>query len=177
MVKKIVLFFAYVSFFIVALIYFTPKVNSYYFAETQLKPLGVIIGSESVNDNGFSLEIKDAKVFVKSIESATIGHTNIKLLGLYNSVSIENILLSSTAKSFVPLKIQSANITYHVFNPLNINGDIMGEFGEAKVFINLLDRTLKLILTPSNIMKKKYKSTLRNFKKSENGELIYDKTF
>ena len=177
MVKKIAIFFAYVSFFMLALIYFAPKVSAYYFLENQLKNFDVIVGSESVNDSGFSLKIIDANIFVKSIDSANVKNTNIKLLGLYNSISISEVTLSSTAKSFIPLKIESANLIYHIFNPLNVNADVVGEFGEADITLNLLDRTLHLKLTPSPLMNKKFRSTLRNFKKSENGEFIYDKTF
>ena len=177
MVKKIAIFFAYVSFFMLALIYFAPKVSAYYFLETQLKKYDVIVGSENLNDSGFSLEIDDANIFVKSIDSANVKYTKIKFLGLYNSITINDILLSSTAKSFIPLKIQNANITYHILNPLHVNADVIGEFGEAKIVVNLLDRTLHLNLIPSSLMNKRFKHTLRNFKKSENGELIYDKTF
>jgi len=177
MVKKIAIFFAYLSFFMLALIYFAPKVSAYYLLETNLKSFDVIVGSENLNDNGFSLDINNAKVFVKSIESAEIENINIKLLALYNSINISGVVLSSTAKSFIPLKIQSANITHHIFNPLNINADVIGEFGEAEIVVNLLDRTLHLKLTPSSLMSKRFRNTLRNFKKSENGELIYDKTF
>ena len=177
MVKKIVIFFAYMSFFMLALIYFTPKVSAYYLLESQLKKFDVIVGSERINDSGFALEISDANIFVKSIDSVNIQNTNIKLLGLYNSINISGVTLSSTAKSFLPLKIEQVNLNYHVFNPLNMTAFAIGEFGEATVVVNIMKRTLKVKIVPSALMKKKYKNTLRNFKKSENGELIYDKTF
>jgi len=177
MVKRILKFFAYIAFFILALIYFTPKVSLYYYAEQLLKPFDVIVSSEVLEDNGLSLNINDGVVAVKSIESATVKELNIKLLGFYNSVDVKDIELSSVAKSFIPLKIKSVEIRHSIFNPIVVDVDSIGEFGEANVKINLLERTLHLVLHPSSLMLKRYKSTLRNLKKSENGEYIYDKTF
>lgn len=177
MVKKILKFFAYLSFFILALIYFTPKVSIYYYLESLAKPFDVIVSSESLDDNGLSLTIKDGVVSLKSIESATVKELNIKLLGFYNSINVKDIELSSVAKSFIPLKIGSVKIRHHIFNPIVVDANVRGEFGEAIAEINLLQRTLHLVLQPSALMQKKHQSTLRNLKKSENGEYIYEKTF
>lgn len=177
MVKKILKFFAYLSFFILALIYFTPKMSIYYYLESLAKPYDLIVSGESLDDGGFFLTIKDGVVTLKSIESATIKELNIEIFGLYNSIDVKDIELSSVAKSFIPLKIQSVNIRHNIFNPIFVNADAVGEFGELSVDINLLERTLHLILKPSSLMQKKYKSTLRNLKKSENGEYLYEKTF
>ena len=177
MVKKLLRFLAYTLFFMLALIFFTPKISFYYFLEEQIKPMGVIVSSEELTDSGFSLNIQNADVSFKAIESANIQNTNIKIFGLYNSVSINDISLSSTASSFVPLKIQSADIRHSIFNPLNVSADIVGEFGEAELTFNILQRRVFMKLLPSKVMLKSYKSTLRNLKKDKNGEYVYDKTF
>ena len=73
MVRKIFNFFIYLLFFIIAIIYFTPKIGLYYFAEQKLKPLtGVIISKEELRDNGFSLKIENANISAKGIDSAVI---------------------------------------------------------------------------------------------------------
>lgn len=177
MVKKIILFFAYVSFFILALIYFTPKVNFYYFLEKELKPFDVVISNETLVDNRFSLNIDNAVVNLKSIQSAKIESTNIKILGLFNSINVKNIELSSAVKSFVPQKIDSLSIDFNILNPLHITGLAVGGFGNATLDVNLIDRKVDINLVASDLMKKNYKSTLRNLKKSENGEYVYVKTF
>ncbi|MCW8839073.1 MAG: hypothetical protein OQJ77_05305 [Thiovulaceae bacterium] len=174
---KIAKFLAYSIFFILALMYFTPKVALYYFAETQLKPYGVIMTDESVSDNGFTFGIKDAVVTFKAIESATVKDTNIALFGLYNKVKLKDITLASTAASFVPTDVKNVDISYSIFNPLNIIAVSEGGFGEAKVEVNLLDRKLYLKLEPSKVMNKKYRNTLRNLKKSKDGGYEYAKTF
>ncbi len=177
MVKKLALFFAYLSFFMLALMYFTPKVSIYYFFETQLKPYDIIISSESVQDSGLTLSIEDGVVFVKSIDSAKIKSVDVTILGVYNALSVTEIELSSVAESFVPLKIAQVDAVYSVIDPLNITANAVGEFGEVEAVVNLLERTLHVKLIPSALMKKDYRHTLRNLKKSENGEFVYDKTF
>ena len=174
---KIKKFIAYLIFFILALMFFTPKISIYYFLENELKKYDLIISNEELSDSGFNLSITDAIVSVKSIESANISKINVKIYGIYNSVILQDILLSSTASAFIPLNIQKADISYTIFGPLNIKAHFTGEFGAADAKINILDRTLHLELIPSKIMLQDYSSTLDNLSKSENGEYIYDTNF
>jgi len=180
MVKKIVNFFLYLLFFMIVLLYFTPKISLYYLAEQKIKPIsGVIISKESLKDNGFSLEIDNAHISLKGIDSAVIEKINIKILGFFNTLNINNITLSSVADSFIPLHIESIYMHYSLLNPLNIIGKIEGDFGEASVIISLnkdrLQPHLLVTLTASSKMKKGYRRTLRNFKKNKEGEFIYEK--
>lgn len=177
MVKKIAMFFAYTLFFMFALMYFTPKDSIYFFLEKKLQEHDVIISKEKVSDKGFILSLEDADITYKSIESATIDKTNIKLFALYNSINIEGITLSSTAKSFAPLKIESVDAVYFVLNPLNATLHAIGEFGELDAEFDITKYSLHLKLKPSKVMLKNHRSTLRNLKKTKNGEFVYDKTF
>ena len=175
MVRKILNFFLYLLFFIGALMYVTPKISLYYFAEQQIKPLGIIISKEILTDSGFSLEIKNANISAKGIESAVIQNMNLKLLGFYNNFSAHNIQLASVADSFLPLNIKFINIKHSIFNPLFITGEAKGAFGEAILKIDILKRVIQLKLLPSKEMKNRYKRTLQNLKKNKNGEYIYEK--
>ena len=174
---KTLKFFGYMVFFVLALMYFTPKVALYYFAENQLKHYGIIITDESVKDKGFTLSLEDAVVTIKAIESAKIKDINIALFALYNNLSIKDITLASTAASFVPTDVDVVDISYSIFNPLNIIATSKGGFGEAQAKVDLLERKLMVKLKPSKIMVKKYRSTLRNLKKSKEGGYEYAKTF
>jgi hypothetical protein len=176
MVKKLFKFFGYSLFFIVALMYFTPKVSVYYFLETKLTQFAVVVSSEEAIDKGFTLELNHADVYYKSIQSANIETTDIKLFVLYNALSFQNITISSAAKSFVPLHVQNANIKYTIFDPLHIKADIVGEFGNANVSFDIREKTLHLKLFPSPLMLKSYGNTLKNMRKNEKGEFTYDKT-
>jgi len=177
MVKKIGRFFIYVTFFILAIVYFSPKVGLYYFAEKGLKTFDVVISSETLNDRGFSLDIDNAVVLVKSIESAKIDKVVFNFLIFYNSITLDGIKLSSTVKSFLPLNIKNITVRYSILNPLNAVVYAQGDFGKLDGSVDILDRKVHLVLSPSKKMEKNYKNSLKNFKVSKNGELTYDKIF
>ncbi|MFA6196187.1 MAG: hypothetical protein WC656_06060 [Sulfurimonas sp.] len=168
-------FLGYSLFFILALMYFTPKASVYYFLETRLIPHAVAINSEAVIDNAFTLSVNHANISVQSVESANIAETNVKIFAFYNRVAFKDVTLSSAAQAFIPRHVENADIRYTLLNPLNVVAKINGAFGEADVKFNLLERALHLKVMPSELMLKEYKSTLQNMSKNENGEYIYDK--
>jgi len=172
---RIMKFFAYTLFFISMLIYFMPKINAYYLLENTLKENSIIISDEELTDNGFSLDITNASVFVKSIKSANIQNINIKIFGFYNKISLKNITLSKTMKSFIPLHVEDLNIDYSIITPFSVNLNGVGEFGTFTAIFNIDKDSIKLQLNPSKTMLNNYKSTLKNLVKSENGEYIYEK--
>ena len=167
----------YIIFFILALVFFIPKASVYYFTEKELLKEKVILSDEEIVNSGFSLQLNHTKVSYNSIESANVESINVKMFLLYNSLSVSNIELTSMASSFVPLHIDNLDVSYTIFNPLNIIAKADGEFGEATAEVNILDRNMSVVLVPSEQMLKKYRGTLRNLKKNENGEYEYDKTF
>jgi hypothetical protein len=177
MVKKLLRFFAYLAFFVLALIYFAPKESIYYLLENELKNYSVIISDETLTDKGVSLTIQNAALYVKSIESAKIQNCDVTFLLLYNSINARDIMLSESVKSLVPLKIESLAFTQSIFDPLHVNIHAVGDFGEAKGNVNLLERSVHIELIASDLMQKEYKNALREFKKSEDGGLFYDKAF
>lgn len=177
MVNKLAMFFAYLLFFILALMYFTPKTSLYYMLEKELKKHEVIISNEKVSDKGFSLDIKDATIYVKGIDSANVELTNVKLFTLYNTIKIKNIELSSVASTMIPLKIDALNLSYSIFNPLKVTAEGSGGFGEAKASFHILERALNLKVKPSNTMLKNYAKSMKKLKKNEDGSYSYDKTF
>jgi len=171
--KKIAFFLLYSLLFIAALLFFTPKENLYYFAEEQLKPLGVVIGYEDVIDHGFTLEISHAKLYVQKIKSANIGTIDIAIFGVYNAVGIHNIVLDKTFEQFFPPLIERMEIHQHLFAPLEVNALAVGDFGEAHATVNLADRNGSVVLTPSKLMNKRYRNTLRQLKKTKEGTYQY----
>jgi len=177
MVKKIVKFFAYMLFFLSALVVFSPKSSLYYFGEQQFKKFGVIISDEKLEETLSSLNIENLDISTKEIDTALIQEADITLLLVYNSVKFTKIKLSSLVESYLPSKIDSLDITYTIFNPFYITADGIGEFGEASAEVSLLDRNASVVLKPSKKMLSKYKKSLKMFKKSKNGEYVYAKTF
>ena len=174
---RILKFSAYALFFIFALIFFMPKVSLYYYAEQKLAENKIIFSNESAVDNGLSLKLSNADISYDAIESANIKNIDIKLLIFYNSLSVENIELSSMASSFVPLHIKRLDIKYTILNPVTIIANASGEFGEANARLNILDKNVTILLTPSELMLNKYKNTLQSLRRNQSGEYEYVKIF
>ena len=174
---KIVRFFAYMLFFIVALMYFMPKESVYFFVEKQLQKYHVVIAHESVKDKGLSLELRHLDVYVESIQSAKIENLDISFFGVYNEVKAHNIELSTAVASMLPTKIESVNIKYSILSPLNVRLNAVGAFGTLQGVANIKERKITAELKPSSLMQRKYKSALRNFKKQANGEYEYVQSF
>ena len=175
--KKIALFILYTLLFIGALLFFTPKESLYYYGEEQLKPLGVVLGYEEAIDHGFTLEIQHAKLYVQKIKSANIGSIEISTFLLYNSVTANNVVLDKTFEQFFPPLVEHVAITQSIFEPLNVNAEAVGDFGEATATVDLLERNISVILKPSKIMLSRYKNTMRQLKKSKEGDYRYEYKF
>ncbi len=174
---KIFKLFAYLFFFVMALIYFAPKQNLYFYAEQELQKLKVVFSKEEIVENAFSLQLNHMKLLYDSIESADVGSLNVELLLLYNVVSAKDIELSSMAASFVPLRIKSVEVKYSILNPINVIFQAEGEFGEAYGKLNIVDRNVSVVLKPSLLMLNAHKGTMKELHKNKNGEYSYDKTF
>ena len=175
--KRSLKYLGYSLFFILALMYFTPKIAIYYLLEDKLNPHAIVISDEKLQDNGLYLSINDAVISVKGIESAKISEIKIKLFGLYNSLNLTDVKLSSAAASLTPVNINKPYISHSIFDPLNVTAYADGGFGEMNAKFNLIDFNLHLDLEASATMKKDFKSTLRNLKKLKIGVYSYDKTF
>ena len=167
-------YLAYALFFVLALIYFMPKLSAYYLLESELQKFDVVISKENAVDNGFSLSVTDATLSVKGVDSATISSVDISALILSNTVMVKQIKLSSVASNFMPLNIDTVEISYSIFNPLSVVAHAVGGFGEADVIFDISASSIKADVKPSELMFKNYKATLKNLKKSENGGYIYE---
>ncbi len=162
---------------LVTILYFIPKTNLYYQLEHKLQPHGIIIHNEHVDDKRFWLEISDAQLYVQKIESLHVDKTKVMLLGFYNRIKFNNILLASTLGQFVPEQINTATLYYALYNPLSIKGSILGDFGQADVHIDLYEGLLTADIKPSDLMKTEFSSTLKNFIRDKKGVYHYEYRF
>ena len=173
---KIAKFFGYVIFFFFALALFAPKEGVYFLLEKELSKYDVVITDEQVREESVSLHLEGLNVWAKGVESMNIESADVTLLLLYNKIELQNIALADILKSYVPTKIETLQAHYSILDPLHVKADALGEFGEASVSFDVLDRSLTLKLKPSKQMLQGYKSTMRMLKKDENGEYSYAKT-
>lgn len=162
---------------LVTVLYFLPKANLYYKLEHELQPQGIIIHNEHIDDKRLWLEILDAELYVQKIESMHIHRANIMLFGLYNTIDLEQITLASTPGQFVPKNIQSAQFRYGLYDPLNINATVLGDFGKAEIRLNLYDRIMTANVEASKLMKSKFSATLKNLTRDKKGVYHYEYSF
>lgn len=167
----------YFIFFMAALVFFMPKISLYYYAEEELEKHKVVFSKEEVFDKGFSLNIKHIKVSYKSDIIADVANLDLTLYFLHNSLHAQNILLSKSMSSFVPVKVESLILKYSFLHPLSVRAKASGEFGEVSAMLDILDMNASLLLIPSKLMQTKYKKTLRMLKKNDNGSYEYAKNF
>ncbi len=169
--------FGLMVFFILALTFFIPKTNLYYLLESKLQNYNLVVSDEVIKESGFYLELKDAKIYFNSIQSAEVTKMELSTFLVYNSLDISGIKLSTLSKSFLPIDIKNINATYSIFNPLNLTVVSNGDFGVANGYINLLDKKISIKVKPSKMMLKRYKKTLKFLEKNQDGTYSYDTTF
>ncbi len=177
MVKNFFKYIFYILMFLIAFVYFVPKTNLYYLIEKYLVKYDVVISDEKLAERGFNLNIKNMHISVQGVDSATVENGDIILLLLYNKVNLKNIKLSSVMQDFLPTHIEKTYLVYSIFNPLNVVGLSKGDFGKADIKISLLNKKAVVILYPSKLMIRKYRTVLREFKKIKNGEYKYEENF
>jgi len=168
---------AYILFFILAVVYFLPKLNLYYFAEQELQKQKIIISNETIIEQMFSLELQKAILSYESVDVATISKADVQLFVLYNTLTLQDVNLSSMASTFVPLQVDTLEVKYTILNPLTIYMHSKGAFGEADAMLQIKDRNITILLKPSSLMQKQYANSMRKLKKNNNGEYEYAKNF
>lgn len=167
-------FFAYFAFFMLVLYATFPKVNLFYKAQELLGAYKVEIIAHKLNEKLFSLQLEDFSVVMEGVQTAHVKKADIMLLGFYNSIDIQNIVLSGIVKNFAPPKVASAHIEYSILAPLKVTGNVVGDFGEVELSYLLKEKKLVLQLHPSKLMLTRYASTLQAFKKLKNGVYFYE---
>lgn len=169
MVKNILL-----SFFVVwlAVIVFMPKKQLYYTLEHELQKQGLVINEQSIEEGMFSLTIKEANIYVKGINVASIDEISLFTLLFYNSVNIKNVLFDDSLKDFVPQQIEKSAITNSIISPFKAHITSLGIFGLAEGIVDFKSRTLRIDI----VDEKDTKSIKSQLKKDEKG-LYYETSF
>jgi len=99
------------------------------------------------------------------------------LFGIHNQIDLQEITLASTLGQFVPNKIETAKLSHTFYDPLNITGEISGDFGQAEVNFDLYNKVFSAKIEPSKLMKYKFRATLENFTRDAKGVYQYEYRF
>lgn len=162
--------------FLISLLAFFPKVELYNLLEKELSKQNIIISNEIRETKLLGLKIKGADVYYDGIDFAFIKEIDFLTYLFYTNINISNIRVSKDFKNMIPSKIESITIKHNIlsFNKATIHS--LGDFGEFNADILLFERKIIGELKPSNNMKSKYRSLLREFKLVE-GKYKYEFKF
>jgi len=162
--KKFLIFFSFLIGFYIGFIIFIPKNELIFTIEKYLKKENIYINAK-YKESLFSEEIKNAKIFINSINLIEFKKAKILPLLFYNKININNISIN-----FKNLKINNLNITYFIINPFKILIKGNSNFGKINGFIDLKKRILKVYII--NLTNSNLKTFLRRDKK---GYFYYEK--
>jgi hypothetical protein len=171
---KPLLFFIVILFSIIIII---PKSILYYKLEDVLSKQKIYINGETTKDIFNLLYINKARIYYEDIKIAHIQEVSLNSLVFFNNIKIKGIKINKHLKQFIPREINDIKISYHIFSPTTINISSIGKIGELTGKIDLLSKTLFLLLKPSKIIKTKYNKILSLMKKNNKGGYIYEYKF
>jgi len=159
------------------IIFFMPKTELYYKAETLLSQHKIILSGEIVKDHGFVFNVEGGKLFFDDLEIAELdGITVIPLLA-YNRISFAPFAFSDNMKNFIPGQITQMNIQHSIINPLKVFYTVTGDFGDLNGTVVLAEQRILAELIPSKTLLKQKPVWLRQFKKQEGGVYRYESTY
>lgn len=141
MVKKI-LFAVLVTWF--ALLALMPKTELYYKLEEELERKGIKIAEGELEEGIFSLQIKDARVYVKGVKIADIRQMHFFTLFFYSSLQGRGVSLDASLKSMAPQHTEHLAVTHSLFLPATLSVRAKGDFGQLEGEAGLKERKVHL---------------------------------
>ena len=175
--KKLFIFFAYLLITLYAVIFFAPKLQLYYQAETLLQKYNIAISKEIVQDRGFVTHIREGEIYFDDLRVAKIEHISLTTLLFYNALHVDAFSFADDMRRFVPLSVERIDLRYSITSPLHITLSAVGAFGELTGSVDLRARIVRLFLSPSKELLAKKPFWLRKLKKSKEGGYIYESSY
>lgn len=167
--KKVMKFFSYLVLMLALLIFFLPKLNLYYAVEAILEKKKVYISDEEVLDRGFSLELRQAKLFFDKLPLAEIERIQLLPLVFYTTFDLTNIRINEGFSDFLPQEIHSVHVEHLFYNPMKVKFKGTNEDSHFYGNIDLLERVLSVHLRLSAKSEQRYATMLRKLSKEEGG--------
>ena len=185
--KKVLLTFlkynVHIIMVILFIMYFLPKVNFYFYAErvleqTNLQPIAkammvkeakIHIVQEEIVDNGFSIELNNANIYLNDIYILNLGQLKIEPWLFYNNISIHSVRLNKSFEDEFPTRLDELHITQSIFSPLLIEVTGIFAYGSFDAQVDLGERKVHANLQVNKKFVKKYRKLLRQLKRVKGG--------
>ena len=141
MVKNII-FVVLASF--VGLMLFAPKKSLYYLLEKELEKSNIVISDEKISQNPVGLKIEDGKLYVDNTYIGNLESLSLLTTVAYNNIRVQEFKPNESIKKMMPISVTDANITYALWNPMEVTISIVGDVGRVKGGLNILEKKIHL---------------------------------
>lgn len=177
MFKKIIKngFIASLSFYIV-LIVSLPRESLWFKFEEFLQSSESSISGERVSDGLISIKVEDGEIVASGMSVANFESGDITPLLFYNRIDILNLKIGEDLKQFGDISLDKLTVEHSVIQPIKVMLNGAGSIGEFKGRVNILERTVDILLFPSPQFQK-MRAVMKHFKKHENGGYVYNGKF
>jgi len=165
---------SFIGLFIVwfAVLLFMPKQEIYYTLEHNLLKQGIEINEKSIEEGLLSLNIKNADIYVKGIQVASIDELSFFTLLFYSNVTIEGLKIDKSLKMYLPQDINKTVIMHSLLAPSQVYITTMGSFGLAEGVADLNNKNVRIdLLDPKEI------ATLKSHLKKDEKGWYYETSF
>lgn len=174
--KKLLWGLAWFLLFVYLLIGFLPKAGLYYLGEQALAENKVYVTGEKVSDTFLGLSLSGGEIYFEGILVAPVPEIRLTTLLFYNGLTVAPFRFSDQVSDFVPPEFGGLRVVHSVLAPHKVRIEGSGDFGSLNGEVNLLERRVEVLFTPSGAVSKNYPSLLRYFKKTRDG-LVYATAF
>lgn len=167
MFKSLIKYSFYVCLFIVSIVVFLPKLNIYYFIESQLNKYEIVLSNEKINEIFFSIDIESVDVYLKNKKMATIETIHNEFLIYKNKINLEGLKILNKNKNI----LTNISIEHNMSAPLLIkihSANVSKDIGRIDLF------SRKIFFSEEKDLK--YFQKLFDFGKfiKLNGEYVYE---
>ncbi len=177
MVKRVLFFISALFLFCYTTLFFLPKKELYYYAEKQLQKEGIVLSDETLHSKLFGLQLQHATLYYHDIMIGKMKEIELLSYIFYSQITLKKITLSSTVTPYIPSHIESVFFTYTLFEPKVVHIMIEGDFGKARIELDVVSKTIFVKVKPSSLMKKRYSATLSMLQRKKDGEYYYEQHF
>ena len=166
---------ALISFYIIFIISL-PREGLWFKFEEMLNSQKTIIADETLSDGIVSLTVEHGEVITSGMSVANFDRGEITALLFYNRIYINNLNIGEDLKQFGNIYLDNLIIEQSIIQPYKIILNGVGSVGEFKGRVNIKERTVDILLFPSEQFKK-MRGIMKHFKKYEQGGYIYNGKF
>lgn len=166
---KLIYFLLCLILFLELSIYFLPKKQLLYYANSKLNSYFISFEPKQVKDKGFKLILQDTTFKYDKLPMATSKDITLFSLLFIDKIVLKDIYLSDIALDILPKKVDIVTLCWNPLNGYKVKIYAKGDIGEANGYIDLFHRKVILYLKATKKAKRKYFNILRQMKKEAKG--------